>query len=73
MKIFIKVKAAAKENLVEKIDDNNFKVFVKEPPQEGKANRAVLRVLAEYFGVPQANIRILAGDYSKSKIIEIIK
>jgi hypothetical protein len=73
MKIFIKVKPAARKDEVEKVDDNNFKVSVKEPPVEGKANRAVVRALADYFGVPQACVRVLAGHASKSKIIEIIK
>ncbi len=72
MKIFVKVKPAAKEEKVEKIDDVNFRVSVKEPPVEGRANRAVVRVLADYFGVTQANIRIASGFTSRSKTVEIV-
>lgn len=71
MKIFVKVKPAAKEERVEKIDENNFKVEVKEPPVEGRANMAVVRALAEYFGVAQSNVRIVSGFTSRLKTIEI--
>lgn len=71
MKIFVKVKPLAKEETVEKIDEINFKVSVKEPPVEGRANAAVVRALAGYFGVPQMNVRIVSGFSSRSKTVEI--
>jgi hypothetical protein len=71
MKIFVKVKPKAKEQKVEKVNDINFKVLVKEPPEKGKANRAVIRALADYFNSSQSNIKIISGSNSKLKIIEI--
>ena len=71
MRIFIKVKPAAKENKIEKIDEINFNVQVKEPPVEGRANIAVIKALADYFGVSQFDIRIVSGFTSRSKTIEI--
>ena len=71
MRIFVKVKPAAQEEIVEKIDEINFKVQVKEPPVEGRANAAVVKALAEYFGVSQLNVRIISGYTSRSKIVEI--
>jgi len=73
MKIFVKVKPKAKEEKVEKIDDINFKVSVKESPEKGRANRAVVKTLADYFTVNQTNVRIISGSTSKLKIIEIVK
>ncbi len=73
MKIFVKVKPGAKQEKVEKIDDINFKVQVRELPEKGKANRAVLKIIADYFGVSQSNIRIISGSTSRLKIIEIVK
>ena len=46
-------------------------VKVKEPPIEGKANRAVVRVLARHFGVAPSRVRIVSGLTSKDKVIEI--
>ena len=71
MKIFVKVKPKAREEKVMKLSDTNFKVWVKEPSEKGKANRAVLRVLADYFNINQSNVKIISGSTSKLKIIEI--
>lgn len=71
MKIFIKVKPKAKEEKVEKLGENQFLVAVKEAPEKGKANQAVIKALASYFGLPQAAIRIISGFNSRQKILEI--
>jgi hypothetical protein len=73
MKIFVKVKPKAKEKKVIKVSDTNFKVWVKEPPEKGRAIRAVLKALADYFGTSLSNIKIISGSTSKLKIIEVTK
>ncbi len=72
MKIQVKVKTKAKEELVEKIKENTFLVAVKELPVGGKANAAVVKALARYFKIPQAGVRIVSGHKSKQKIVEIV-
>jgi uncharacterized protein YggU (UPF0235/DUF167 family) len=44
---------------------------VKEAPEKGKANHAVLKALADYFGTSLANIKIISGSTSKLKVIDI--
>ena len=73
MKIFVKVKPRAREERVQKIDGINFEVWVRELPEKGKANRAVIKSLADYFKVSQSNIKIISGSVSRLKIIEITK
>ena len=73
MKIQIKARPNAYEQRIEKIDNSNFIVSVKEPPIKGQANRAIVRALANYFGVPQSQVRIVSGFVSREKIIEINK
>jgi hypothetical protein len=73
MKIFVKVKPKAREEKIIKLSDTNFKVSVKEAPEKGRANRAVLKVLADYFGTSPSNIKIISGSTSKLKVIEIRK
>jgi uncharacterized protein len=41
------------------------------PPVDGKANDALVAFLAEYYGVPKRNVRILAGTSSRRKRILI--
>jgi uncharacterized protein (TIGR00251 family) len=52
-------------------DGERLLVKVKEPPKEGKANRAVVKLLSAYFGVPQSSVIVISGLGSKSKVIEI--
>lgn len=72
MKIFVKAKPNSREEKVEKIDENNFIVSVKEPPEKGKANNAIKNALAVYFKTASARVKIISGYSSRNKIIEII-
>lgn len=72
MRIFVKVKANAKEEKVEKIGENNFKVRVNAPPVDGKANQAAIKLLAVYFDVPPSQVKIISGHTSRQKVFEII-
>ncbi len=71
MKIFVLVKPKSKEEKIEKVDDNHFVIKVKEPPVQGRANLAIIRVLADYFNIDNSKIRIISGHTFKNKIIEI--
>ena len=71
MKIFVKVSPWAKEEKIEKVDENQFEVWVKEPPIKGRANQAVCKALADFFNVSVSKVQITAGHTSKNKIIEI--
>ena len=72
MRISVKVKPSAKQEKVEKVGKNNFTVWVKERPFEGRANRAAADILAEYFSVPKSQVVLVKGGTSKNKIFEII-
>ena len=71
MRISIKAKTNTKKELVEKLSDNEFAVSVKEPPIDGRANWAIARAIADYFGVSPSRISIISGQSSKNKIVEI--
>ncbi len=72
MKINVKAKPSAREEKVEKIDDNNFVVSVTEPPEKGKANDAIRNALAVYFKIGSSRVKIVSGYSSRNKIIEIL-
>ena len=71
MKIFVKAKPGAREERIEKIDNEYFVVAVKDPPVEGRANRAITEALAEYFKVAPSRVRLVSGFSSRRKIFEI--
>ncbi len=71
MKIFVIVKLRAKENKIEKIDNNHFLVFIKELPIKGQANKAITKLIARYFNTSMAQVKIVSGAKSKQKVIKI--
>jgi hypothetical protein len=71
MQIKLKVKTKAKEEKVVEIGDNNFEVHVKQIPEKGKANTAVIKLLAKHFKTPQDSIKIITGKINSRKIVEI--
>jgi hypothetical protein len=71
MKINVKAKPNSKQEKVEKVDEQNYIVSVKEPPVQGKANNAIKNALAVYFKTGSSNVKIISGYSSRQKIIEI--
>jgi uncharacterized protein len=72
MKISVKVFPNSKTEEVVKEGDR-FLVRVKEPAKEGKANRAVVRLLAEHFGVSQGSVIIVSGFKNRNKVVNILR
>jgi len=73
MKIAVNVVPNAKQAGVLEESENNFRVKVDAPPKEGKANKRLIEVLAQYFDVAKSKIKIVKGEKSRQKIVEIIK
>ncbi len=69
MIINIKVIPRAKRALVK--DGDPLRIYVNQPPEDGRANDAVIKLLAEHFKIPKSKIKILKGEKSREKIIEI--
>jgi uncharacterized protein (TIGR00251 family) len=70
MKNQVKVKPNSKTEGLSQEGDS-FIVKVKEPPKEGKANQAVIRLLAEHFGISQSQVRIISGFKNRNKVVEV--
>lgn len=46
-------------------------VAVNAPPVDGRANVAVVKALADAFGVRPADVTVVAGHQGRTKVIEI--
>jgi hypothetical protein len=68
--IQVKVIPNAKKNEL-KMDGTRFKAYVTVPPIEGKANRVLINILAQYFSCKRTQIKIIRGERSKNKFIKI--
>lgn len=71
MRIYVKVVPRSSQNKVEKISEGEYKAWITAPPVNGKANEALIKLLADYFDISKNRIDIKAGKTAKTKIIEI--
>ena len=71
MRITVRVKPNARSTSVEKRPDGSYLVRVNAPPVEGKANEALVQILADYFDRPRSAIAIVRGSRGREKVVEI--
>jgi uncharacterized protein (TIGR00251 family) len=67
----IKVRAGAKKNAVDLQEDGSFKISTTATPEKGKANKAVLTLLANYLGKSKSDLEIASGQTSSNKRIRV--
>lgn len=69
-RISIRVTTNAGKNSIE-AEEGRLKVKVNSPAVDGKANKAVINLLAVYYGVRKSAVCIVKGEKNRDKIIEI--
>lgn len=72
-KFSLKVKTQAKHNEVVQLSETELSVKTAAAPTRGKANDAVVKLLAEFFRLPKWKIQILTGKASPHKVIEVME
>jgi uncharacterized protein (TIGR00251 family) len=65
------VQPGAKRTEVGGVHGEALKLRLAAPPVDGKANAALLRFLADAFGVPLRNVALLRGEASRAKQVRI--
>ena len=71
MKVNIFVHPNSKNPRIQKDLMGELHVYVKEPPLENKANKAVAEALAGYFKIGKSKVVLIRGGKSKLKVFEI--
>lgn len=71
MRMRVKVVPGASRNEIAGKLGDELKVRVSAPAEGGKANKAVIQLLADHFSVNAKNIKIISGQTSPHKQIEI--
>ena len=69
--IKIKLIPRSSRNQIMGRDGDTFKVKVTSPPVDGKANKALIELLARKFRVSRGNIEITSGKSSRMKSVRI--
>ncbi len=67
----LRVQPGAKRSEVVGVVGGVLRVRVTAPAQEGKANSALVELLAGLLGVPRGRVRILRGLTSRDKVIAV--
>jgi uncharacterized protein YggU (UPF0235/DUF167 family) len=66
--VVVQVKPGSKKGpLVETGADGVLTIYVREQAVDGKANVAVVKVLAEHLGVPRSRVELTSGAASRIK------
>jgi uncharacterized protein len=61
----------AKRGELAGLHNGALKVKVMAPPVEDAANRAVIEFFSELLGISKSNLKILAGNKSREKVLQI--
>lgn len=62
---------SSRNEIVGNMADGTLKVKLTAAPVDGKANNALIELLAEHFKTSKSQIKIVRGGTSKNKTIEI--
>ena len=65
------VQPGAKSSSIAGLHGDALKIRLAAPPIEGRANQALMKFLAEIFAVPLRNIKLLRGQQSRHKVVQI--
>jgi hypothetical protein len=68
----VKVIPKARKNEIKKEGDC-WKVHLTAPPERGKANRLLIELFSKEFKVKKNQIKIVQGEKSRHKIVQICK
>ena len=71
LKVQPKSSRDAIQGVVETPDGLALKVAVMAPPDKGKANAAVIALVAKAFGVAKSNVTLTLGETDRRKVLHI--
>jgi uncharacterized protein (TIGR00251 family) len=71
MNIDVYVVTNSRKPYIAKIAESEFRIKVDAPAVGGKANSRIIELIAGHFGVPKSSVRIIKGDRSRRKTVQI--
>jgi uncharacterized protein (TIGR00251 family) len=67
----LRVKPGARKTAIVGVHGGALKIAVNAPPQRGKANEAVIELLADVLDLPASSIEIVGGGMSQNKVVAV--
>ena len=69
--IRLKVKPGSRVEELTELDDGTWLARVKAPPVDGKANAAVIELVARHFGLRKSQVSIKSGASARMKLVTL--
>ena len=54
------------------VEDDAIRVYVTTVPEDGKANKAVVKLLSKALGLPKTRLDLIRGATSRDKVFRIV-
>lgn len=67
----LKVKPGSRDESLTEQEDGTWLARVKAPPVDGKANAAVIALVAAHFGLRKAQVTIRSGAGARLKLVQL--
>ena len=68
----LKVKPGSRVDELTQLEDGTWLARVKAPPVDGRANEAVIALIAAHFEVRKAQVSIKSGASARLKLVQIL-
>ena len=69
--IEVRVKPNARASALEQVPDGSWRAQLKSPPVDGKANAALIALVADWFGCPKSAVSIRSGASGRTKRVKV--
>ncbi|KPA23182.1 hypothetical protein shim_14770 [Shimia sp. SK013] len=69
--IAVRVTPKASRNAVV-VQDDGIRVYVTVVPEGGKANAAVIKLLAKEIGIAKSRLKLIRGDTARDKVFRVV-
>jgi hypothetical protein len=73
MDLYVRVITNARKTEIVEEKDNYLKIKLKAAPVDGKANKELIKFLADRYQVAKSMVEIISGLTSKEKLVRIYK
>lgn len=71
MRFRLRVAPGARRDALVGVQGDALKLAVRAVPEKGRANGAVLQILADALGVPARQVSLVAGGASRDKVVAV--
>lgn len=69
--VAVHAQPGAKRSEISGLHGERLKVRIAAPPLEGRANEALIELLAQRLGLPRSKLRVSKGLQGRTKLVEI--